>query len=512
VVLPGAVVFHILRLRNQTAYAVHFSKEDLLMIKKTFVFLALVLALGFGMVGTGHVQAVSGLTFQSGVQVVNLDTNNVANITLDYYDQATGTKTLSVPDTIAKGGSKTYFPIGGLPSGFNGSLVISSDVPVVSIANTITNDGMYIDTNASFSAGSTTFYLPLVMCSNSGFDTFFNVQNAGGSDATITIAYNPNGTGTGATGKSESATIKPGAAKTFDQSLGSSTVNCSTLKDPVTGKFVGSGTITSNVPVVASVMQLNTTNFKVLMAYNGFAQGSQTVGLPLIMANNSGYYTGIQIQNVGSSPTDVTITYNANTGGSFAPVPEQCLGLAAGKSCTLLQATGQWVGAGKKYVGSATVTNSASQPLVAIVNQVFNGNAGAGPFGSSYQGVDPNAATAATIMPLIMANNSGYYTGYQVMNVGTGSCNVAVTYGPNTNGTFAPVAESFTLAPLTSKTVLQAGTSPSNGSANNWATAGRYVGSGDVVGTGAGCKIATIVNQVVGAVGDHFSTYNAFSH
>ena len=488
------------------------------MFKKTFVFLAVALALCFGLVGTGHVQAVSGLTFQSGVQVVNLDQTNPAHITLDYYGQTTGTKDYTATDTIPAKSSKTYFPIAAVPAGFNGSLVISSDVPVVAIANTQTPSGtFYGDSNNSFSAGSTTFNLPLVMCNNSGFDTLFNVQNAGGSDANITITYIPGATGK--TGVTESATIKPGAAKTFDQSLGSATKNCTDLADTVTGKFIGSATITSNVPVVASVMQIGTGGFKVMMNYNGFAQGSQVINLPLVMANNSTFYTSYQIQNVGTVTTNVTVTYSTYT--TLTPTSET-FSLAAGSSKTI-QMVGSTPGNGSannwatmgRYIGSAIITNSAAQPLVAIVNQTSGGFSGKGPFGGSYSGFDPNAATVNVVMPLLYANNSSWYTSFQVANVGTGACNISVTYSANTAGAFTPVAETITgLAAGTSNTIQMVGTSPGNGSANTWDGQGIYIGSATAVGTGTGCAIAAIVNQqnVTTAGGDKFFTYGAFNY
>jgi hypothetical protein len=149
------------------------------------------------------------------------------------------------------------------------------------------------------------------MCNNSGFNTFFNVQNAGTTPTEVTITYVPGSNGKA--GVSETITLNPGAAKTFDQTEGSPTKDCADLKD-ASGKFIGGAEIESAEPVVASVMQLNTGSFKILMGYNGFAAGSPEISMPLIMANNSGFYTGMQIQNVGSSATNVTVDY--------APTPQ----------------------------------------------------------------------------------------------------------------------------------------------------------------------------------------------
>jgi hypothetical protein len=403
--------------------------------------------------------------------------------------------------TINNLSSRTFFPINDAPAGFNGSLVISSDRDIRAVSNLLgSGAGNYFAATNGFQAGSTTLSLPLIMCGNNGFDTFFSVQNAGTAAANITINYAPGSNGAAG---SETAAIPPGASKTFDQTAGSTTKNCSTLADG-TGKFIGSATITSDQPVVAVVMQLNTTNFKVLMGYGGFTVGSSTVALPLVMANNNGFYTGIQVQNVGTVATDVTIDYTANTAGAGNPT-DDTFNLAPGASQTLIQNGGQWVGVGK-YVGGASITNSATQPLVAIVNQVLPSPA----LGTAYEGFNPASATTKISAPLIMANNSTYYTGIQVQNVSGGSVNVTIAYGPNTAGAFDPADEVFTLAAGASKTIIQNGSFPGNGSTvNNWGT-NKYIGSATITADGA---VVAIVNQVsLSVAGDQFATSDAFNY
>ena len=471
------------------------------MKRKLFFIVLLSLLLAMLIPASGLAQG--GLTYTSGVQVVNLDTST-ATIKLIYYNQD-GTEAANVDDTIAGSSSKTYFPIGA-PAGFNGSLVISADRPIAAIANTITPDFTYGAATTSFSAGNTTFSLPLVMCNNSGFDTWFNVQNAGGSNANITIDYLP---GSDGTADSETDTITPGASHTFDQSTGSSTVNCGTLADAGTGKFIGGAVITSDQPVVATVMQVSTSGFDVLMGYNGFASGSSEISLPLIMANNNSFYTGVQVQNTGTAQTTVTLEYASNTAGSFTPTDDTCV-LDPGESCTKIQNSGQWTG---QYIGAATVTQTGSEPLVAIVNQVSTGPAaGLGPYGTAYEGFDPSVATSNASAPLVMANNSGYYTGIQTQNVGGGdACAITIDYGPNTasGGTFNPVNESFTLDVGESKTIIQNGAPAGNGGSNNWTGVGAYIGSAQI--SASGCDIVAIVNEVSLISGDNFFSYDAFN-
>lgn len=288
----------------------------------------------------------------------------------------------------------------------------------------------------------------------------------------------------------------------------------------IRGKFIGSAKITSGQPIVATVTELNTTTSKTMFIYNGFASGSSTVALPLIMANNSGYYTGIQVQNTGSASTTVTISYAPNTvSGGNNPVSE-VFSLAPGASKTVIQnaappsngSANNWNTIGR-YIGAATITNSGGQPLTAIVNQAKLAGSGTAPQAAAYEGFNPSVTTWRASAPLIMANNSGYYTGVQTQNAGSSSCTVTITYGPNTAGTFAPQPEVFSLAPGSSKTIIQSGAPPSNGSTvNNWGT-NRYIGSATITGSSTNCKLAAIVNETAPSrPGDTFYSYDAFNY
>jgi hypothetical protein len=327
--------------------------------------------------------------------------------------------------------------------------------------------------------------LPLIMRGNAGYYTWFNVQNAGGEDVEVTVEYVAGSSGNDYT--ATPVTIKPGAAATFSQhdltELGS--------------KFVGSAVVTSDGgPIVATAMQVGET-YKNMMGYNGFTAGSTEVSLPLVMSNNSGYYTGIQVQNVGDQQTTVTIDYGANIADSFAPSNEQAT-LQPNESYTFLQNTGQFSSA--KFVGSATITSTDDQPVVAIVNQVkMTGVA----LGTAYNGFDPSAASDKVSAPLIMAHNNGYYTGVQVMNVGDSATTITVSYGSNIAGGYAPVDEVATLQPGESYNSIQ--------SSGSW-TGNKYVGSLSVEASSGG-SIVMIVNEVwPAAAGDQFMTYGGFNY
>jgi hypothetical protein len=425
------------------------------------------LLLSLLVVGTVYAQ---GITYNTGFMVQNLGMGP-ANLTITFYDQAGNViAVLSGPDhIIPAGGSKNYYPLPAqVPNGFNGSVVIASDQPVAAIANELGNGLDFGASYAGFSAGATEVNLPLIMRNNGGFNTWFNVQNAGTADANVTVTYTPAQAGN--SGVTQTAVIKPGAAYTFDQAtltaLGS--------------RFVGSAKVTSNQPIVATCNQVGPTT---LLAYDGFAGGSPTVSFPLVNANNAGYLTGIQIMNIGTVDTNVTVSYTPSKAGT------------ASTETKLIPAKGSAQFAFRhftdRFVGSGIVTvNSANQPLVAVVNQL---NSGANK-GASYGGFDPDGATDKVSFPLVMSKNSGYYTSTTVQNVGTGTTSVTISY------TDSSLTETKSLAPGESWVFDQ-----------NATFASRYVGSAMVTSTGG--MIIGMCNELNPTLsGDAFLVYEGFSY
>jgi len=429
------------------------------------------------------VAADATVTYTSGFQLQNL-TGSLATIAIDFYNQD-GSTANTVSDTIAANGSKTYFPLNAVTTGFNGSVVVSSDQQLAAIANVLGNNGQRGASYGGFSAGATTVNLPLTMKAAYGIDTWFNVQNAGTSSTTVNVAYKP-GTCT------ESVSIAPGAAKTFKQADNT----C------LPAGFVGAATITSAEPVVAVVMQVDAQS---LLAYNGFTTASTNPVMPLVSSNFYQSGTGIQIQNTGASSTDVTISYSPSTGFPGAACTEtQSIPAGQSKTFGYLQlpagcgtgGTGVTDTAKGGFVGSAAVTsNSANMPLVAIVNQVTRGAANA----AAYEAFDPSTATSKVSLPLIMDRNYSIFTGISVANVGTQPTNIACTF----TGTSYTVSAT-NLAPGAALTDVQLNKIASG-----------YVGSATCTATGGDAKIAGVVNELTqgaAATTDALLVYDGFNY
>lgn len=417
--------------------------------------------------------AAQPVTYEAGFQVQNLSGTDQATVSITYYNQD-GSVNTTISDDIAAGASNTYFPIGAT-AGFDGSVVISSDQPVAAIANVLADNFAFGASYASFSGGASQVSLPLIMKGNSGFDTWFNVQNAGTSSADVTIAYAD-------TACTDTATIPAGAAATFSQAANS----C------LPAGYVGAATVDAGAgSVVATVMQTGPTT---LLAYNGFTSATASPVIPLVNANNSGFVTGIQVQNTGATDTDVTISYTAIPG--LGTDCSETLSIPAQGSATFaffaFTAAGD-CGAGQ-FVGSAAITgNTEGNDLVAIVNQL---NTGASQ-GTSYNAFDTSTATSTVVMPLIMDRNSGYYTGFNVQNVSGGDLTVSCDFTDATGAVVAN-ATSGTLADGDAFNSIQNGN-----------VAAGFVGAGTCTSTGA---IIGVVNQLGQAGSDTFLTYEGFNN
>jgi hypothetical protein len=416
--------------------------------------------------------ASAQITYNSGFQVQNLDPSGDATVVITFYNQD-GTIAATVNDTIPAGGSKTYFPLNAVNEGFNGSVVISADREIRAIVNVLGNGLAYGASYGAFTAGANTVYVPLLMKANSGYTTWFKVQNAGSDVTNVNVTYSD-----GVTVSCNN--LKPGASCTFDQAT-----------EAHASGWVGSAIVTASQPVAVTVIEVGPTT---LFAYNGFTDGSTDVVMPLINANNAGYITGVQIMNLGDTDTEVTVSYTPSLAGTACTETKT---IPAGKSETFAlyafarSVPGENCVDGAKFIGSARITgNSTNQKLVAVVNQL---NIGANK-GAAYEAFDPSTATDTVVMPLIMDRNSNYWTGFSVANVGTTETTVTCTFSG------VAYTEEAVLQPGQALTALQ-----------NGKIAPGYVGSA-VCRASAGGKIVGIVNELNSVLtGDAFLVYSAFN-
>lgn len=434
-------------------------------MKRLHLILALSLLLGlFLSVNPGRVYAIT--TYTACFALQNLEAGT-ATLSIVYYNQD-GSTAATVTDTLAANQYKSYCPLSAVSDGFNGSVVISSDRQLAAIAN-VHGDG-YVN-GASYTgqtSGASTVYVPLLMKENYGYSTWFNVQNAGSAATNVSITYSD-----GVTASCNN--LQPGAACTLNQRT-----------EGHGAGWVGAATVNGGgQPVAVTVMEVQHGGAAVIMfAYNGFAQGATNPVMPLINANNYGYWTGVQIMNAGGSATTVTVSYTPGAGQPGTACTETQT-IEPGQSKTfaavLTYPPGDGVTTtcerGSTFIGSARVsTNTANMPLTVIVNQL---NAEANK-GAAYAGFDPNAATSTVAFPLIMDRNYGYWTGFSVMNVGTSPVNINCTFS----------GSSYAV----SGTDVQPGAALVDTQINKIADG--YTGSATCTATGTDPKIIGVVNEL----------------
>ncbi len=420
----------------------------------------------------GSAQPLSAPTWSSGFQIQNLDNSSPANVTIIYRDSNGSVVPTTQPAlSIPAGGSRTIFP---LPvSGFDGTVEIQSDRPVAAITNLLTSNPTMLDSYVGVTSPGTQAFLPLIMRDNSGYSTTIYIQNTDTVQANVTLEYRRTGSATVVKTRGPFP-IPAGGRATIRQ-----------LEDDLDlgSRWVGSVRVSSDRPVATVVTQSNGT---ILFSYNGFSQGSQRMYLPLVMCGNAGWRTGLQVMNVGSASTTVTLRVDG--------VVRDTVSLGPYESKTWYP-----VPPGSptsRHVGSAVVEASAGGQIVAIVNELNTGlNQG-----MSYVGF--SGGTATVNLPLVMTNNSYYQVGVQVQNLGSSAVTVRVRAVSSLDGS---VARDDTV------------TVPGNGSATLYPAVGtipgpRFVGSMTITGP-AGSQLVAIANQITypQQPGDTSAVYNAFN-
>ena len=449
-------------------------------MKKRVGLVGILFLLSLMVVPVGPSMAVS-LAYDSCFDIQNLSDTEVANLVIMYFQQGDTTPVASPGAVLDAGGKQNFCPLLAVSGGFNGSVVIESNQPIAAIVN-VTGDGWkrYNASYIGFAEGATESNLPLLHFNNFGWYSWYNVQNVGGGDAHVDVTYSDGLT-------LPTTTIKPNLSKTFDQKMEAHTLSVFAAK------------VTSDEPIVVTVMQVGPAGYPMLLGYNGFTQQPTMPVIPTIMGNNFGFTSSINIQNTGGGSTTVTVTYTPSTDGTACT---QTKTIAAG--AVEIFAKNAWDSGdvsgdntcvnGEMFVGSAAVTaNSGAEELAAVVNiHQFTTKKG-----SAYSAFDPANGTSKVVMPLIMDGNYGYWTGFNIMNVGSAQTTVSCTFTGST----------YTTGP----DILQPGEAVTHNQ-NGTPLAPLYKGSAICTATGGDALIAAVVNELrSGGVEDTLLTYEAIN-
>jgi hypothetical protein len=145
----------------------------------------------------------------------------------------------------------------------------------------------------------------------------------------------------------------------------------------------------------------------------------------------SGWWSGTQIQNVGSAQATVNVTlYDSSSAATFSTDTT----IDPGASTTLIPTA--WAGLTAGFQGSGIV--SSNQPVKAITNitNQLSGSFGTagGKAAAQYQGTE--AAATTIYFPLAKHNRFGETTAYYIQNAGTAAATAQVVYKMDNGGTY----------------------------------------------------------------------------
>ena len=384
------------------------------MKKSTLLKLAMVVVLMMAAMVPAVVSGDGSEPWVAGIQVANLDTQP-ATITIEFYNTS-GTLVYTYVDStpIAAGDSRTYYMPVILPdsvaTSFRGSAVVSSERNIAAIVNENAGSGAGYDQPPGILRGSytgiraaetaTNLYMPVALKTYYGFNSQLVVQNAGATAAINFEFFNQ-------AGASIATYVASSVAANASVILELDTLTPTTGSIP--SGYNGSVKVTSSSNLASMV---NNNDGKVLQTYRVFAAGDAGMNLYVPGVYNAyyNYVSSIQVQNVGTVPTNITVTYSDG-------IVKTATGVGAGSSAMFYQPT---EGHATGWAGSATVTSSAAN-VVAVVNQLWPGVKA-----SSYNAASGGAALV--VAPALFKSFYGYDTALTVMNVGSVPTDISVSY------------------------------------------------------------------------------------
>lgn len=409
------------------------------------IFLLLVLLAAVSIVAA-DTDNLPGGGWESGQQVQNVSTSNSAIVVMTPYG-TDGTSFTCDDQTLAPGASFTWLPDNcATPDGFQGSAVVSSDQPIVAVVNVNNRTvgaaaGQYTGTDGGDVSNSIVF--PLVKNDHVGRTTTFYVQNASSTTNNIAATFNVNGVA-------------------YPQNFNNVPANAMVVINPSdagvpsgTGN-VGSLSVTGTQPLAGSSLEHETTAAvgQNLQASRAFTPSDydNTLYCPLARRNFGPLdtTTGLQVQNVGAGPQDITISYSvvAGPGAGGTVGPFTATNVAVGASANFLASDHLQPGA----LASITVTGSDS--LAAIIND--RADAPTPRRFTTYACFGASGTSTTVSLPLVKEDFFNNTTGIQVQNVGNAAASFTLTYQTH-NGDTVVVSHTDNVAVGGSKTFYRIG-------------------------------------------------------
>lgn len=249
--------------------------------------------------------------------------------------------------------------LSGLGSPFIGSAIIASTQPLAVTSQQYRSDySTFLETSNAVKGGDP-LYAPLIQNNNYGIRSGLSIQNAHNVlQVAVNTYYQPNGSiactqNSPSINPQRSVIVYPAPAAGC-----TSSPVLSAILNPTAGNMaVQVNQVVANTPQGSD--------------YLAMSQPTNTVHVPRLYRNSTGWSTGLQIQNTGSIQTTVTVAYY-NSNGTV----HSCQGCP---SIITINAKGTTtiypLPVSLNFTGSAKVTSS-SQPITVIVNHLKVGGTG----------------------------------------------------------------------------------------------------------------------------------------
>ena len=294
--------------------------------------------------------------------------------------------------------------VADVPAGFRGAAVVEASGGITALVQQ-DRAGSSRHGYLGVSSGAPRLYAPLVEKGGPHGSTVLYVQNLADTRQTATVSYySPAGALLG----QDSVTLPPRVAAAVRLA------ETASLAEGFVGAAVIDGAGGGGLGAVAAQIGPGGEATSYLVPN----EASSTLAAPLVFKRARGWSTGLQVQNTGAAPAQVSVSYSRPSG---VPAPvQEAVTIPARGSVTLYQPANAALP--DEYVGSATLTATVGGPLVAIVNQArLDGN-----LLMSY----PAAASGGAVVdiPLITKDYGGWTTGLRVQNVAADTADVSVIY------------------------------------------------------------------------------------
>jgi len=440
-----------------------------------------------GVTSIASAQTLPGSGWYSTAVIQNVGTAP-ATVHLDVYQQnsTAAPATADISPQIAPGASRVFFPGSGgaggnvdvsspLPGNFSGSMVVSSDQPVVAIGQ-ITNfqfsqfgvgvaGGYASEQYRGSPANSSTITYPTVKSSFGAKTTIFTVQAAGADvTATATIVTSDGVSHTKPLTIAANRSVTFGPADGFNPAIAST--NCGS--DPNTSPCFGSLSVVGNNNIAGVALEYVDGQSPATRVQAASMFGTEDVGdtvlCPTIKNDFAGNHrtTGVTVANTSGAAVNVTGEFTVAQGTSavgtkFTQGP---VSIPAGKSFVFGALNNTVGGMPAGNLAAAKFTTGGASAIVAVTAET---NISGSPIKqTTYTCFNPANATAKIAAPVVKRDFGNNSTGITVQNANTsGAVTVSATYSCNSGAsTFGPVA-STSLNPGEGFTFFQPAAVPS---------------------------------------------------